>query len=155
MIRDWSRLDGNALSLQILWNGNFSFHERVVQALEDDNITNSQQISNQQINLHRKLSEQYIARYESNRVSAAYSALDFSLTVVISHEIVATRGGDGDGDGLLCGICHEMIYIRKRAKQLPCSHLCHVNFHARYADIDFSKHSTRNSLLCNRFSSFH
>ena len=125
MIKDWNRPDGNVLSIQILWSGSFSDSERGLQLLHDVNSSNAVQIICEQLSLHPQLREQYIARHGTNRVAGAYSALDSCQTVTISHELVATKGGDGDGDGLLCAICHEMISIGKNAKQLPCSHLFH------------------------------
>jgi len=111
-IKDWNRKDGNILSQQILWSGSFSHSERVLQLLEDLNTTNALEIIYEQVTLHPQLSEQYIALYKTNRVAGAYSAVDSSLSVAISQELVSTKGGDCDGDdGLLCAICHEMIYI--------------------------------------------
>ena len=40
---------------------------------------------------------QHIASFENNRLAATFSAVDSSLTVVISHELLATRGGE-EGD---------------------------------------------------------
>ena len=66
----------------------------------------------------------YISRFDTNRVAAAYSATDSSLTVTMSQQLVATGG---DGDGWLCAICHEIIPIGQLAKQLPCNrnHIFH------------------------------
>jgi hypothetical protein len=126
-IRNWSRVDGNVISLQILWAGKFSDSRRVLRFLQDVNTPNFMETITQQFSLHLHLREQYIAGYETNPVAAALSAVDCSPTVMITHEIVATRGADSDGDleGLLCSICQDVISLGERAKQLPCNHLFH------------------------------
>ena len=122
--KDWSRPDGNILSVQTLWSGSFSSHERVLQLLEDVNTANSIQILCQGFTLHSQMRGQYITCFETNPVAAAYSAIDSSLTVAISQELVATSGAE---DGWLCAICHEIIPIGGHGKQLPCNrnHIFH------------------------------
>ena len=131
MVKDWSRPDGNILSMQTLWCGNFSSHERVLQLLEDVNTANSIQILCQQFTLHRQMRRRYISRFDTNRVAAAYSATDSSLTVTMSQQLVATGG---DGDGWLCAICHEIIPIGQLAKKLPCNrnHIFHGSCTTRW-----------------------
>ena len=124
IVKDWSRRDGNILSVQTLWSGSFSSHERVLQLLEDVNTTNSIQILSQEFTLHRQMTTKYIPCFETNSVATVYLASDSSLTVDISRELVATSG---DEDGWLCAICHELIPIGELAKQLPCNpkHIFH------------------------------
>ena len=90
----------------------------MLQLLEDVNTANSIQILCQGFTLHSQMRGQYITCFETNPVAAAYSAIDSSLTVAISQQLVATSG---DGDGWLCAICHEIIPIGQLAKQLPCN----------------------------------
>ena len=79
-VKDWSRPDGNILSIQTLWSGNFSYSERLLQLLENVNTVNSVQIFNPLFILHLDMREQYIARHETIRVVAAYSVVDSSIT---------------------------------------------------------------------------
>ena len=124
IVKDWSRRDGNILSVQTLWSGSFSSHKRLLQLLEDVNTTNSIQILSQEFTLHRQMTTKYIPCFETNRVATVYLASDSSLTVDISRELVATSG---DEDGWLCAIFHELIPIGELAKQLPCNpkHIFH------------------------------
>ena len=124
IVTDWSRPDGNMVSMQALWTGNFSNHERVLQLIEDVNTANSIQFLSERVTLNLHMRGQHIARFANNPLAAAFSAFESSLTVVISHEFVARSTGtgeEGDGHGWLCAICHEMILIGERAKQLPCN----------------------------------
>ena len=56
IVTDWSRPDGNIFSMQALWTGNFSNHERVLQLIEDVNTANSIQFLSERVtlNLHMR-----------------------------------------------------------------------------------------------------
>ena len=141
-VKDWSRPDGNILSIQTLWSGNFSYSERLLQLLEDVNTTNSVQIFNQRFILHPDMREQYIARHDTNIVAAIYSVADSSLRVVSDH---------GDGDGLFCVICHENISIGEAANQLPCNHHFHYECTIKWLFQNFSCPTCRRNPITSLF----
>ena len=87
--------------------------------------------------------KQYIVRHgvATNRVAAAFSVVDSSSNVVISQELVTTKEGEG---GLFCAICHEMISIGERGRQLPCNHIFHYWCITKW----FSSHTQISCPLC-------
>ena len=63
------------------------------------------------------------------------------VNVVISQELVTTKEGEG---GLFCAICHEMISIGERGRQLPCNHIFHYWCITKW----FSSHTQISCPLC-------
>ena len=120
VIKDWGRLDGNALSSHIFWSGNFAESRRVLQQLEDMNTPNSMEIIRECIDLHCNLRAEYIARHQTHPLAAAVSAVDCLPTVIANEELVAQGM-------LLCAVCQNEISIGMRVKQLRCNHLFHRN----------------------------
>ena len=117
VIKDWSRLDGNALSSHILWSGNFAESRRVLQQLEDMNCI---EIIRECCDLHCNLRAEYVARHQTHPLAAAVSAVDCLPTVIANEELVAQGM-------LLCAVCQNEISIGMRVKQLRCNHLFHRN----------------------------
>ena len=124
-IIDWSRSDGNVLSSQIAWSGCLADGHRVLQLWEGNSTTSSIELIQKQFWLHPHLRIGYIARHRSHPRTAALAALCSLPTVIISKEL----GGaiDGEGEGLICSICHDILFVGVEAKQLPCGHLYHWN----------------------------
>ena len=123
-IMDWSRPEGNVWSEQIVWSGKFSDSRRMVQLMERD-ACSSIKMRFEHFDLHRHLRDQYIALHGTYPVAAAISAVESSKSVIISQELVSKD--DGDGEGLQCAICHEMLFIGELANQLRCGHIYHKN----------------------------
>lgn len=119
VIFDWSHLNGNVSSHQIVWSGNFADCHRVLQLFED-NFGDSIQLRGERFDLHPHLREQYLARHRSHPLAAAVAAIGSSPTVMVTD--------DGEGDRLLCAIFQETLSVGEdNAKQLPCNHLFHWN----------------------------
>ena len=94
--------------------------------MEDMNTENCMQMLFEQFTLHPYLRQQYIYSHDTNPVAAAYSAADSSLSLVISHDVDATRNAqDVDPEELLCAICYENISCGQTATKLPCNHIFH------------------------------
>ena len=123
-IIDWSRLDGNVWSQQIVWSGSFTDFHRILEPSEDNsNSLNLIIVIGQHFVLHPHLREQYIARHgTSHPTAAAIAAVDSSPKVIIQVEMMQT-----EGDRLICAICHDVLSNGEDAKQLPCNHLFHSN----------------------------
>ena len=124
-IIDWSRSDGNVLSSQIAWSGCLADGHRLLQLCEGNSTASSLELIQKQFWLHPHLRIGYIARHRSHPRTAALAALCSLPTVIISKEL----GGaiDGEGEGLICSICHDILFLGVEAKQLPCGHLYHWN----------------------------
>lgn len=153
LIKDWSRPDGNNLSMQFLWSGNFSASDRVLQLLQDVNNRNSIQILCQKFTFHARLRAQYIARYETNRVAGGYAAAGSCVTVIISQssyplEVVMVM--DREMVMVMAAMVWYVQFVMKLSSLDKMQSNCHViifftvvasqngfvaNPHAHYADM--------------------
>jgi hypothetical protein len=104
-IFDWSRLDGNVWSQQIVWSGSFANSQWLVQLMEVNSP--SIEVRTQHFDIHIHLRELFIARHASHPITAAISAVESWPTIIISKEQVYK----GENEGLMCAICHDMFSI--------------------------------------------
>ena len=92
------------------------------------------------LDLHMR--RQHIGCFGHNRLAPLFSTVDSSLTLVISHEFIASTGTgeEGDGHGWLCAICEEMFPIGEYAKQFPCNrnHTFHPKCIMKWLDENLS-----------------
>jgi len=125
-IMDWSRLDGRVGSMQIVWSGSFADSHTMLQRMENNEP--SIQLRYETFELHPHLRDEYIARHRDDPISIALSAsvtLDSMPTVMISGELIDTSDDGGEGEGMLCTICHDFFIVKERVKRLPCTHIYH------------------------------
>ena len=108
-ITDWSREDGNVITIQIVWSGNFMESKRLVELFDQSNNTApSIQLRIDEFSLHLKLRGQFISGHQINPTAA-------SRRVIIQKSLL-DKSVD---DGILCAI------LGFRARQLPYKHLFH------------------------------
>jgi len=124
-IVDWSRSDGDVLSQQIVWSGNFENCRRILQVLQENSDTcNSLTLLRESFHLHPELRAQYIMLHSIHPLVATIAAVNSCRNVYISQELQDTR--DGDSDRLLCAICHEVLSTGEPATELRCNHIFHL-----------------------------
>jgi hypothetical protein len=75
-IMDWSRLNGDVISQQIVWSGNFENCQWILQVLEDNSDTpNTLTLAREVFPLHPELREQHIIRHSIHCLVACIAAI--------------------------------------------------------------------------------